>query len=376
MEEILQDIKVLDLTSVVMGPYCTSHLADLGADVIKIESPNGDSTRYLGPSKTEGMSSIHLHLNRNKKSVIINLKTREGQKKIFSLIENADVFVHSLRPHTIEKLGLSYEEVKKKNTSIIYCGMYGYSEKGPYKDKPAYDDIIQAASGIAATQGEMTGKPQYLSTLMGDKTAGIIGVSAILAALFYRERTGVGQKIEVPMFETLVSFNMVEHLYGKTFFPPIDDIYYPRAVSRYRKPYQTKDGYISIMIYNDKHWNAFFDITGRNDLKNDIRFSSIYHRTKNIDFVYKTIEGIVKTKTTEEWQNILRSSDIPFSKVNTPSDLFNDEHLQEIEFFKKIHHHTEGDIIQVKYPINFSETPVTKYKPAPKLGEHNEELIN
>lgn len=371
MQTILQGVKVLDLTSVVMGPYCTLHLADMGAEVIKVESPTGDSTRFLGPSRTEGMGSLFLHLNRNKQSIVLDLKSEAGREKIISLIEQSDVFVHSLRYQSIQRLGLSYDDIKKINNNIIYCAMYGYSKQGPYGNNPAYDDIIQAASGIAATQGKMTGEPQYLSTLMGDKTAGIVGVYAILAALYYRERTGVGQEIEVPMFETLVAYNMIEHLFGKTFLPPLGDAYYSRAVSPYRKPYKTKDGFISILIYNDKHWDSFFEVTGRNELKSDYRFKDINTRTKHIDYVYKTVEKIVAEKRTDEWVSILQKTDIPFTKIKSPDDLLKDEHLKETNFFEKVNHPTEGDIIQMKFPVNFSATPVKTLKPAPKLGEHN-----
>jgi len=375
MNNILQGIRVIDLTSVVMGPYCTLNLADMGADVIKVESATGDSTRHLGPSRTEGMGSLFLHLNRNKRSIVLDLKSKEGKEKILSLIKESDVFVHSLRNQSIERLGLTYSDMVKVNEKLIYCGMYGYSKDGSYSENPAYDDIIQAASGVAATQGKMTGHPQYLSALVADKTAGLFGVNAIIAALYHRERTGVGQKIEVPMFETLVSYNMIEHMYGHTFLPPLGEVYYPRAVSPYRKPYKTKDGYIAILIYNDKHWDSFFNIIDRDDLKKDSRFKGIHERTNNIDFVYQTIENIIATKKTDEWIAILENTDIPFTKVNSPADLFDDKHLIETNFFQKTKHPTEGDIIEMKFPVNFSKTPASIRKPAPKLGEHNEELL-
>lgn len=376
MNNILQDIKVIDLTSVVMGPYCTLLLADMGADVIKVESEAGDSTRYLGPSRTEGMGSIFLHLNRNKRSVVLDLKSEEGKGKMISLIREADVFVHSLRNKSIERLGLSYKELSKENKKLIYCAMYGYSKHGSYSEHPAYDDIIQAASGVAATQGKMTGRPQYLSALVADKTAGLFGAYAIMAALYHRQRTGIGQEIEVPMFETLVAYNMIEHMYGQTFDPPLGDVYYSRAVSPYRKPYRTKDGYIAILIYNDKHWENFFEITKRYDLKNDSRFMDIHTRTKHIDFVYKTVESIIAEKTTKEWIKILEKADIPFTEVNSPADLLTNQHLVETKFFNKRKHPTEGQIIDLKFPVNFSETPANYRRHAPKLGEHNDEIFN
>lgn len=376
MDKILQGIKIVDLTSVVMGPFCTLNLADMGADVIKVENGSGDSTRHLGPSHTKGMGSIFLHLNRNKRSVKLDLKSDEGRKKFLSLIKDSDVFVHSLRHKSIERLGLSYKDLIKVNENIIFCGMYGYSKDGPYSGNPAYDDIIQAASGVAATQGKMTGSPKYLSALVADKTAGLYGVNAIVSALFHRERTGEGQEIEVPMFETLVNYNMIEHMYGETFSPPLSGTYYPRAVSPYRKPYETKNGYISVLIYNDKHWREFFEVINRKDLETDPRFKNINSRTEHIDIVYQTVENIMLEKTTEEWIKILSKTDIPFTKVNELFDLFNDPHLDNINFFKFTHHPTEGDIIEMKHPINYSKTPATIRKHAPTLGEHNDEVFN
>ncbi|WP_408011229.1 CaiB/BaiF CoA transferase family protein [Pseudalkalibacillus sp. A8] len=371
----MKGIRVIDLTSVVMGPYCTLMLGDMGADVIKVESPAGDTTRYLGPSKNEGMGSLFLHLNRNKRSITLDLKSEEGRDILYSLIEEADVLVHTLRPKSIDRLGLSYQALKQVNSRLIYCGMYGFSKDGPYGDKPAYDDIIQGASGMAAAQGEMTGTPQYLATVLGDKTAGLVGLSSILAALFSREKSGEGQEIEVPMFETMVSYTMIEHMYGETFSPPIGRTYYSRVTSSYRKPYKTKNGYIGVMIYNDKQWESFFKVSGRNDLKLDKRFSNISVRSKNIDFVYQTVEEIMLTKTTEEWIEILEKGDIPCTRINTPEDLLNDPHLSQVGFFEKVRHPTEGEIRSIKFPVNFGKTTTEVKCFAPNLGEHNEEIL-
>lgn len=376
MNSLLNNIKIVDLSSVFMGPYCTMVLGDMGADVIKVEHPKGDTTRYIGPSMHEGMSSIFLNLNRNKRSITLDLKTQEGKNIIKQLIKESDVFVHSLRPQAIEKLNLTYEELYTVNSKIIYCGLYGFSKNGPYKKKPAYDDIIQASSGIASIQGEMAGEPQYLSSLMADKTTGLLGANAIIAALFHKERTGEGQEIEVPMFESMVSFSMIEHMYGHTFDPPIGDTVYPRAASQYRKPYKTKDGYISAMIYNDEHWRNFFDITGNAHLKNDYRFKNITARTNNIDFVYGKIEEIIKTKTTDEWLRLLENNDIPCARVNRPEDLFYDSHLTEVNHFQNVDHPTEGKIFNIKFPVNFSKYNNNIRKHAPNLGEHTEEILN
>ncbi|WP_085990909.1 CaiB/BaiF CoA transferase family protein [Oceanobacillus senegalensis] len=371
----LEGIRVLDLTSVVMGPYCTLMLGDMGADVIKIENPSGDTTRYLGPSKNEGMGSLYLHLNRNKRSITLDLKSEEGHQALLKLVEEADVLVHTLRPESMERLQLSYNDLKKINHRLIYCGMYGFSKEGPYGGRPAYDDIIQAESGVAAAQGEITGTPQYLATVLADKTTGLVGLSSIIAAIYYREKSGEGQEIEVPMFETMVSYTMLEHMYGKTFSPPIGSSYYSRVTSSYRKPYKTKNGYIGVMIYNDKQWQSFFKVSGHSELQKDERFKDISSRSKHIDFVYKTVEKIMATKTTEEWLGILQQADIPCTKVNSPEDLFEDPHLNDIGFFRNVNHPTEGEIWDMKFPVSFEKSPASVQYYAPNLGQHNEEIL-
>ncbi|WP_394139988.1 CaiB/BaiF CoA transferase family protein [Cytobacillus oceanisediminis] len=371
----LSHLRVLDLTSVLMGPYCTLFLADMGADVIKVEKPLGDSTRYLGPARNNGMGSVFLNLNRNKRSIVLDVKTEEGREALIKLVKESDVFVHSMRPQAMEKLGLSYQTISKENNQIIYCSTYGFSKDGVYGSRPAYDDIIQAASGLAAGQGEMSGTPQYLSSLLADKTTGLIALSSILAALLHREKNGVGQEIEVPMFESIVSYNMIEHLYGNTFVPPLGPSFYPRATSPYRKPYQTTDGYISVLIYTDKQWNTFFTISGYSHLQEDERFKDLSTRTEHIDFVYRALEEIIKTKSTKDWQEIFEKGDIPCMPVNKPEDLFRDPHLEQIGFFKNAAHPTEGEIRDMKFPVNFSITPVKTRRYAPQLGEHTQEIL-
>ncbi|GGJ99221.1 CoA transferase [Lentibacillus kapialis] len=371
----LSNLKVIDFSSVLMGPYCTMMLSDMGADVIKVERPSGDSTRYIGPSHTEGMGSMFLNLNRNKRSISLDLKKEKSKNAIFKLLQESDVFVHSLRPHTMKKLGLAYEDVVKVNPKIIYCGMYGFSKEGPYNTRPAYDDIIQAASGMAAVQGDMAGEPQYLSALIADKTTGLIGASTIMAALLHREKTGEGQEIEVPMFESMVSFSMVEHMYGHTFSPPIGDSVYPRAASPNRKPYKTADGYISVLIYSDKQWLSFFEVSGNEHLRNDHRFKDISARTNNINYVYETVQKIIESKTTNEWLELLEKGDIPCVNVNRPEDLFHDPHLEKLNFFETVKHPSEGKIKNMKFPATFSSSKTEVRRLAPHLGEHSEEIL-
>ncbi len=249
----LTGIRIADLTSVLLGPYAAQILGDMGADVIKVEGPEGDTTRDLGPRRSEGMAAVYLTANRNKRALGIDLKSREGHAAFLKLLGTCDVFLHNMRPSAIRRLGLTYDEVCKVRPDIIYCGAYGFSQNGPYANKPAYDDMIQGVSGLAATQSAVMGRPGYIPTVLADKATALSAVYAIAMALFHRERTGEGQEIDVPMFETMVHFHLLEHLYGGNFVPPMGPVTYPRAMSPDRRPYETKDGMIGVLPYVDKH---------------------------------------------------------------------------------------------------------------------------
>ena len=278
----LGGIKVLDLTSVVFGPYASQILADYGAEVLKIESPEGDSTRHTGPRLEEGLSAIFLGVNRNKKSVCLNLKVADARLALLKLVDTADVFMHSVRPQKMAALGLDPETLRARNPRLIYAGLHGFGNGGAYAGRPAYDDIIQGLSGIADIMTIQSGTPRYLPTIAADKTCGVAAAHAILAALFQRERTGVGQFIEIPMYETMTSFVLVEHLYGHHLPGKSDEIGYPRVLTEWRKPYQTSDGHVCMMPYTDKHWWTFFSETGHPELAIDPRFTSISLRTRSI----------------------------------------------------------------------------------------------
>jgi len=371
----LSHLKVLDLSQVVMGPYCTMLLGDMGADIIKIEKPSGDITRYVGPHRNKGMGSNFLNLNRNKRSLVLDLKDEEEKQILLDMVKDSDVIIHSFRKKTMESLGLSYESISKENKSIIYCGMYGYSQEGAYGSYPAYDDIIQAGSGVASAQNEMTGEPQYVASLLADKTTGLIGLSAILSALIYKERTGVGQEVEVPMYESMVSYSMIEHMYGETFSPPKGNAFYSRAVSPYKKPYKTRDSYLGVLVYTDKQWDNFLKISNNKHLLEDEKFKDMNTRSRNTDYVYQYVEEIMSKKNNSEWIELFTKYDIPFMPINGPKDLLEDEHLKSINFFSKVEHPTEGEIKNVKFPVNFSKTPAKLSRLAPNLGEHNEEIL-
>ena len=371
----LSGLKVLELTSVVLGPWAAQSMADMGADVIKIEAPFGDSNRQLGASKNPGMAALYLSNNRNKRSLVLDLKQESARDALLAIVKDCDVFLHNNRPQVMTKLRLEYEDIKSVNENIIYCGTYGYSKDGPYGEKGALDDSIQAVSGIAALNELVLGEPRYLPTVVADKTTAITVVYSILAALFHRERTGVGQEIEVPMFETMVSFVMAEHIWGEVFEPKMGEAGYTRLMSHHRKPYKTKDGYIAVLPYMNNHWQTFCEKAEREDLIEDERFKDLSSRVKNIDDTYSETGKILATKTTQEWLDIFAETKVPVIVVNSLEDLFHDPHLEAVDFWQSYEHPTEGQLKMPGFPSKFSKTPASIRKHAPKLGEHSKEIL-
>ncbi len=371
----LSGLKVLELTSVVLGPWAAQIIADMGADVIKIEAPFGDSNRQLGASKNPGMAALYLSNNRNKRSLVLDLKQESARDALLAIVKDCDVFLHNNRPQVMAKLRLEYEDIKSVNENIIYCGTYGYSKDGPYGEKGALDDSIQAVSGVAALNELVLGEPRYLPTVVADKTTAITVVYSILAALFHRERSGVGQEIEVPMFETMVSFVMAEHIWGEVFEPKLGEAGYTRLMSHHRKPYKTKDGYIAVLPYMNNHWKTFCEKAERNDLIEDERFKDLSSRVKNIDDTYSETGKILATKTTQEWLDIFAGTKVPVIVVNSLEDLFHDPHLEAVDFWKSFDHPTEGQLKMPGFPSKFSKTPASIRKHAPKLGEHSKEIL-
>ena len=371
----LSGLKVLELTSVVLGPWAAQTMADMGANVIKIEAPFGDSNRQLGASRNPGMAALYLSNNRNKRSLVLDLKQESARDALLTIVKDCDVFLHNNRPQVMTKLRLEYEDIKSVNENIIYCGTYGYSKDGPYGEKGALDDSIQAASGIAALNELVLGEPRYLPTVVADKTTAITVVYSILAALFHRERTGVGQEIEVPMFETMVSFVMAEHIWGEVFEPKMGEAGYTRLMSHHRKPYKTKDGYIAVLPYMNNHWQTFCEKAEREDLIEDERFKDLSSRVKNIDDTYSETGKILATKTTQEWLDIFAETKVPVIVVNSLEDLFHDPHLEAVDFWQSYEHPTEGQLKMPGFPSKFSKTPASIRKHAPKLGEHSKEIL-
>jgi crotonobetainyl-CoA:carnitine CoA-transferase CaiB-like acyl-CoA transferase len=371
----LTGIRVLDLSTTLLGPYCTLLMAQLGADVIKVEAPSGDVTRQLGPRRSDHMSAVFLSLNAGKRSIILDLKRERPRAALDRLIVNSDVFIHNMRRDAALRLRLDDGAVCAINPRLVYCAASGYGPGGPYDGRAAYDDIIQAISGVAALQGHAEGVPRYVATVIADKTAGLTAMYAITAALLQRERTGLGQAIEVPMFETMSAFLLAEQMYGAVFVPAIGGPVYQRTVSPYRRPYATKDGYIAVVPYTDDQWHRFFDILDRPDLKDDPAFVTFTARAENVDKLYRFLAETLLTRDTATWMDMLLDADIPATQVNAVSDLLDDAHLNSVGLIRTVEHPTEGLIRSVANPVRFASGESHALFPAPRLGEHSEAIL-
>lgn len=368
----LAGVRVVDLTAMVMGPYCTQIMADMGADVIKIEPPGGDDTRFVSAGPIDGMSGVFVNVNRGKRSVVLDLRSDDGKTALRRLIAGGDVFIHSMRAKAIAKLGFGYDDVAAINPSIVYTNCYGYGRRGPDRDRPAYDDTIQAECGLPAVQQELTGEANFVATIMADKVAGLTALYATMMALFHRERTGEGQEVEVAMFETMAAFMLVEHANGAMFDPPLGPAYYHRAVAPNRRPYRTKDGYIAALIYNDKHWSAFTKAV-EPEWNSDL-YSTLERRARQIDTVYSLLAETMTERTTAEWLALFRELEIPASALNTPEDLFTNEHLNAVGLFQTVDT-AYGPVRLPGVPTWFSRTPGEITAGAPELGENTAEVL-
>lgn len=370
----LAGIRVLDLSTVVLGPYASQVLAEYGADVIKIETPDGDSTRHTGPSTEPGMGAIFLGVNRGKRSMVLDLKSSDGREALLKLVDTADVLMHSIRPQKLSAIGLDPEALRARNPRLVYVGLHGFAQDGPYGGMPAYDDIIQGMSGCAALMESQTGTPQYYPTIAADKTTGLIATNAILAAIVMRERTGQGSYVEVPMLEAMVAFNLVEHFYGLHFEPPLAGPGYPRLLNQWRRPYRTTDGYLCAMPYTDAHWQRFFIEAGAPDLAVDERFTGIAARTRNIERLYELAAQFIAGRSTEAWLEIFNKLEIPASRMNRLHDLLQDEHLCATGFFETIHDPAMGQMRFPGVPVKFNHRRPPVVMP-PRLGQHTDELL-
>ena len=370
----LTGVKVLDLTTVVMGPFATQILAELGADVIKIETHEGDNMRHVGPMKNPAMGHLYINLNRGKRGIVLDLKKPEGREAMLRLISSADVLIYNVRPQAMARLGLSYEDVCAVNPKLVYVGAYGYSQRGPYAAKAAYDDLIQGATGLpwltTATGGET---PRYVPVNLADRVTGLHAVYAVTSALFLRERTGQGQAVEVPMFESIAHFVLGDHMAGLSWDPPLGGSGYERLL--HRRPYATSDGYLCVLVYNDKQWKSFLQAVGRTDLLEDKRFFPHGSRARHIGEIYDWLESVLKTRASAEWIALLETADIPVARMNTVEDLLEDPHLAAEGFFAVEQNAHEGKLRVARTPTGWSTAQPELQRPAPRLGQHSAEVL-
>ena len=373
----LEGVRVLDLTSVVMGPYATQLLGDYGADVIKVESPEGDVMRLSGPMRNPRMGHLYLTTNRSKRSVVIDLKKPAGREALLALAREADVLVYNIRPQAMARLGLSYEEMSAANPRLIYVGAFGFSQRGPYAARPAYDDLIQGMSGIPwLTHQAGVEVPRYAPMILADRMVGLQVAYAISSALVHRARTGRGQRVDVPMFEGLLSIVLGEHLAGRLFEPPQGPEGYQRSLTPDRRPYRTLDGYLCTLIYTDKHWKSFLGAIGQARLfEEDARFSSQGARAANIDAVYGYLSGVLATRSTADWLALFAQADLPAARMYSIDDVLSDEHLAATGFLKQVQHPSEGEITDIAVPSEWSDSPPAPERLAPRLGEHTVEVL-
>lgn len=372
----LQGVKIIDMTSVLMGPYATQTLGDYGADVIKVEAPEGDITRQIGPTRHADMGPVYLNCNRSKRAIVLDLKSEDGRNALLRLIETADVLVYNVRPQAMARLKLDYDTVAKINPRIVYAGLFGFGQGGPYAAKPAYDDLLQGSTGLShliAMAGD--GTPRYVPTALADRVVGLTAVGAILASVIHRDRTGKGQRVDVPMFETMAGFVLGDHLGGLTYEPPLDQGGYARHLAKDRRPYKTSDGFISVIVYNDKQWKNFFDATGREDLRNDPMFATFHGRLANIDVVYGELGRIFETRTTAEWLELLIKADVPVMPVHSLTSILEDPHLVATDFFPVVEHPSEGKIRSMRVPVRWSDTPAEPPRLAPQRNQHAMEIL-
>ena len=374
----LTGITVVDLTTVVMGPYATQILGDLGATVIKIEAPGGDNVRHVGPMKHRGMGHMFLHLNRNKKSVVLDLKQPAGREALLRIAAGADVLIYNIRPQAMQRLRLGYADVAAVNPRIIYVGAYGFGQQGPYAARPAYDDLIQGMTGMPwLMQQSGAAEPRYMPATLADRIVGLHAVYAVTTALYHRERTGEGQAVEVPMFECMSQMILGDHFGGRTFEPPVGAAGYARVLAPQRKPFRTRDGYVCVLMYNDKQWHNFFQLIDREDLyRSDPRFNSHENRSARIDEVNAFVAGEMLERTTADWLSALLAADIPAARMNSIDEVIDDEHLTATGFIRTEEHPSEGTLRTTGAATQWSRTPPAPQRGAPRLGEHGAEVLH
>ncbi len=372
----LHGIRVLDLTAYLLGPFATQILGDMGADIIKVESHEGDIVRGIGPTRSPGMGGIFQQNNRNKRSVVLDLKQPAGRDALLRLAATADVFVYNVRPAAMARLGLSYEALAAVNPGIVYVGAVGFGQDGPYAARPALDDLMQGMSGIAGLYARASGgEPRYIPLAMADRYTGTVLVNAILGALVHKLRTGQGQSLEVPMFESLAQGVLGDHLMGHSFDPPLGPPGYPRHLSPDRRPFRTLDGWLCAFLISDGQWRAVLERLGQPELLQDPRFATLQARTEHSREVYAWLDATFRTRSTEQWLALLGEADVPAGPLHTLESLLDDPHLNAVGFFQRLEHPTEGTLVTLRPPSRWSRTPPEVRRAPPRLGEHSSELL-
>ncbi len=372
----LSGIKVVDLTTVVVGPICARTLADYGADVIKVEAPGGDLLRTMAEGhRNVGMSGKFINFNRNKRSIGIDIKKPEGLAALLKLIAKADVFVSNVRPEGLARAGLDHASLAKANPRLIHCQILAFGRDGRYYNRPAYDPVIQSLSGVAGTIARATGEPRFVPMVMSDHTSGLIAAQCIGFALYRREKTGKGEAIDVPMLENMASFVSSEHLGAATFDPPVGPTGDGRLLSPNYRPVPTKDGYATVRPNTNAQAFAFFDAIGRPELKTDPRFDSAATRTKHAKEYFEVQATSLGGKTTDEWVELFDKLDVPAARYNTIDDLMTDPHLNDVGFFREEQHPSEGKLRRTKPANTFSGGMREDQGHAPLLGQQTREIL-
>ena len=368
-------IRMLDMTTVFVGPYSSQLLGDMGAEVIKVEAPDGDLTRNSGPSVNPGMAASFLQLNRNKRAISLNLKTEGGADALRALMRETDLFVHNMRPEPLSRLGFDYDSVREVNPGIVYCNIWGFGREGRYAGQAAYDDVIQGAAGLVALEGFNGREARYVPSLIADKTTGLFAAYAMAAALYHKLATGEGQEIEVPMFESMVSFTFLEHLAGESFVPAQGPPGSTRHATPMRWPFKTKDGHICALPGSDKHWRGMLKAIDREDLWDNPIIEDRTARRENIDAVNALLDDLMVERTTAEWIPLLAEAGVPCMPISTLDDVVTDGHLADVGFWQESYHPSEGRVRLMKPPYTLGKSPATIRRDPPRFGEHTRAIL-